>query len=109
MEMLIIALLKFPIACLAIWRIASLITGEEGPWGIFRRIRAYVTLSSPSLGEGIHCLWCISLWISPFLAFWITTDIPTWVIATFALSAGSIMIDAFVTYLYGNELTDGES
>jgi hypothetical protein len=109
MEMLLIAILKFPLACLAVWRICSLISGEDGPWGIFQRIRSIVTLKSPSLGEGIHCLWCVSLWISPFVAFWVSTDIPTWVITTFALSAGSILIDAVAGYLFAKrkKIEDG--
>lgn len=103
MEIFLVTLFKFILACLATWRICSLISGEEGPWNIFRRIRAYVTLKSPSLGEGAHCLWCVSLWISPFVAFWISTDIPAWVVSTFALSGGAILVDAIVSYLYGDK------
>jgi hypothetical protein len=111
MELLLIAFLKFPIAMLANWRLSSLLVHEEGPWSIFRRIRAFIAQKAlvdeksatwATFSEGIHCVWCVSLWFSPFVAVWAAWDVPSWVILTFALSGGSILVETVLDYLSKN-------
>lgn len=80
-------LIRVVIVGLAAWRLAHLFVGEEGPWGIFRRLRllagAEIDLAlepaDPLVarinvpGEGflaqlLSCVWCLSVWTS--LLFW---------------------------------------
>lgn len=50
---------------LGIYRIAYMITGEEGPFSIFSWLRGRVSQET-WFGRGLHCPLCVSWW----LAFW---------------------------------------
>ena len=60
---------------LAAWRLASLISNEDGPWQIFKRIRQraelwckqYKFCSDFGLYELFSCEWCNSVWIGAAL------------------------------------------
>src|SRR5215217_9596835 len=60
---------------LAAWRLASLIANEEGPWQIFKRLRAlaerwcnnYKFCREFNLHEMVTCEWCNSIWIGIIL------------------------------------------
>jgi len=60
---------------LAAWRLASLIANEEGPWMIFKRLRAlaerwcnnYKFCREFNLHEMVTCEWCNSIWIGIIL------------------------------------------
>src|SRR5262245_16512306 len=56
---------------LAAWRLASLISNEDGPWQMFKRLRQlaeywcnkYKFCSELGLHELVTCEWCNSVWI----------------------------------------------
>ena len=56
---------------LAAWRLASLVANEDGPWMVFKRIRAraeqwcktYRFCRELGLYELFSCEWCNSIWI----------------------------------------------
>jgi len=59
----------FILGCLATFRLALLLTREDGPAWIFRKLRNLPSKKS-SAHEGIRCLWCASVWMSaPVTAF----------------------------------------
>jgi hypothetical protein len=58
---------------LAVWRLSSLFSYEEGPFGIFDKIRVlvgvkYDDMSNPYgenvISKGILCNWCNSVWFA---------------------------------------------
>ena len=72
---------EFIIYALATWRIASLLATEEGPLGIFSKLRqelgvyyeenargVLVPYANNVIGKGIICIWCSSLWFGLLFA-----------------------------------------
>lgn len=94
----------------AVFRIASMLVYEEGPWDIFCRLRhrlgvRYDERSQPFglnvVGKALCCLWCTSVWVgmagvlSVMFAPWLTMTLSL----PFALSALAILLSKAV----GNE------
>lgn len=88
---------------LAGWRLAALLSYEEGPWGISARLRRWlgadseIDLSVPAadiaepgfLGKLLSCVWCLS----PYAAviFWGLWEVH-WYIPGVAAAAGIVVI-----------------
>ena len=53
------------------FRLSLLISKEDGPAYLFRRIRNLPT--APSAKEGLHCAWCMSIWTGALVAtyYWL--------------------------------------
>jgi hypothetical protein len=50
---------------LAVWRLTHLLSNEDGPWGVFERLR--LAAGRGFWGELLHCFYCLSVWVSlPF-------------------------------------------
>jgi hypothetical protein len=47
----------------AVFRTATMITQEEGPFEVFTTLRGRVGQST-WVGRGFHCLLCVSFWLS---------------------------------------------
>ena len=81
----------FIVATLATWRIASLLTREDGPYGLFSRLRG--SGSEPGPRGALHCLYCTSIWVAApltgFVAPWSARSIVIWL----ALSGGACLLD----------------
>ena len=82
---------EFVVGTLATWRIASLLTREEGPFALFSRLRGpYV---ERGLRHALHCFYCASVWaaapITGFVAPWSVRSIVIWL----ALSGGACLLD----------------
>jgi hypothetical protein len=81
----------FFVVVLAVWRLTHLLWGEDGPWGIFVRIRR---LAGTSLfGRLLDCFYCLSLWVAAPLAV-VLAD--TWTergLIWFSLSGGAILLE----------------
>jgi hypothetical protein len=82
---------EFVIGTLATWRIASLFTREEGPYGLFSRLRGSGV--DPGPRRAFHCLYCTSVWVAApiagFVAPWSWRSIVIWL----ALSGGACLLD----------------
>lgn len=78
---------------LATWRIASLFTGEEGPFSIFANLREVVTW-----GGVLDCLWCFSVWVGIVLAvaYYFYPVVTYWLCLPLALSGAAIIADRWV-------------
>ena len=90
---------------LAVFRLALLISKEDGPGWIFRRLRNAPPKDS-SVREGIRCEWCVSIWMAVFVMMvrWIADslgkgavhDLLIFFLWTMAISAiGVILNQAF--------------
>lgn len=101
------AMIEIATLALATWRLTSLLVYEDGPGKVFDRLRAWAGITydeqnnataTTSLGEGLKCFWCTSVWCGTFWALlYLTTD-TTWLALPFALSAAAILIDKLVEY-----------
>jgi hypothetical protein len=92
------------ILSLATFRIASLLVNEEGPFGIFVRLRGAVGVTlnqyhqeeaTTIWGELFTCIWCMSVWAGCgwTLVYFIFPTIAIWLALPFALSAAAIFIN----------------
>jgi hypothetical protein len=61
---------------LAVFRLTSLLHGEEGPYGLFEKIRAFVSSKAFDNPDNKHyetlegifsCFWCCSVWAAIIL------------------------------------------
>lgn len=78
---------------LVTYRISLLISKEDGPAYVFRRLRKQT--SSVSLRDGLSCEWCMSIWAGALVAtyYWWIAIIPgrEWPLYWLALSALGII------------------
>ena len=78
---------------LVTYRIALLISKEDGPAYIFRRLRKMPR--STSIQEGLSCEWCVSIWAGALVAtyYWWIGIIPgvEWPLYWLAVSALGII------------------
>ena len=79
---------------LAAYRLSLLISKEDGPAYIFRKIRKLPQRDS-SMNKGLSCAWCTSIWTSAFVAlyFWYIGVFPgnEWPMYWLAISAIAII------------------
>lgn len=103
------AIQVFLYLALAAWRLASLVANEDGPWQMFKRIRAraelwckkYKFCSDFGLYELFSCEWCNSVWIGAgltLLYLWIGNTI-LYIALPLALSTVVIIIKYVVQLL----------
>jgi hypothetical protein len=94
---------------LAAWRLASLVANEDGPWMMFKRLRAraeqwckrYKFCSELGLYELVSCEWCNSIWIGAgltLLYLWLGESI-LYIAIPLALSTVAIVIKYVVQTL----------
>ncbi len=98
------------IASAGIWRLASLLANESGPYHVFAFVRETVLrLEATNRGvglwmrdfhlhEGLCCEWCCSIWLSiPFtVVWWLVGDRVLIILLPFTLSALAIVFKYLV-------------
>lgn len=89
-------LLWFMLGSFASHRIALMVTKEDGPAWVFRKIRNLPDKKS-SAHAGMRCIWCGSVWsagLMSYLSHW-TIDLQwsEWIIFWLAMSSGAIAIN----------------
>jgi len=82
---------KFALSALVVYRVAFLIAREDGPWGMFRRLRA--AMKGSAAGGVFSCLNCLSVWIALPLAAFVGTSWLERVVAWWALSGAAVLAD----------------
>lgn len=97
---------------LAVWRLASLLSAERGPYAMFERIREWCGVrytvvegvetadSDKEIGKLILCPWCSSVWlgaIASILYLW-KGQVVVWVALPLALSALAIIVNEIVNH-----------
>lgn len=82
--------IRFAVAALATWRIASALYYEYGPWDVFARLRNWAGLNSPFWDKQLACFWCCTVWaallVLPFYLWWI------WPLVPVALSGAAVLL-----------------
>lgn len=77
---------EFLVLALATWRLAYMISVEDGPYHVFERIRGKYPL-----GGLTTCIYCLSVWIAPLLyVMWITYFQP--VVTIIGISGAAMML-----------------
>lgn len=89
--------LRFIILGLACFRLALMVTKEDGPAWIFRRLRSLVKRKAPqetALKKGISCPWCVSMWMGVLLSLgeFFLHDSAVYVVIVVALALSGIAI-----------------
>ena len=83
--------MRFTLSALAVYRIAFLVAREDGPWGLFRRLR--VAAKDSMAGRLVACVNCLSVWISLPLACFVGSSWVEAVVAWWALSGAVVLMD----------------
>ena len=84
-------MLEFILLSLAAWRITALFVYDDGPWGIFVRLR-------DAIGGPLTCFWCTSVWVSLVVSLFfpaITLSWREWFIGWWAIAGLTVLIDEF--------------
>lgn len=104
-------MLDFCLACLAAWRLASLLVKEDGPWAAFARLRYKAGLrtvvrkdeqgrlqparvAQGTLAEGLTCIWCVSVWTGALVVLLgrLPCAVGRVLVRVLAASAGAILV-----------------
>lgn len=83
--------LRFVAGILATWRVAHLITAEDGPWNLVARLRRRA--GAGFFGDLMDCFYCTSIWVAVPFAYWVGAEWTSRVVAWLALSGGAILIE----------------
>lgn len=76
---------------LTVWRITHLLNAEDGPWDVIVRLRKRA--GNGFLGELLDCFYCLSLWISAPLAYFLGEGWKDRLLLWPAMSAGAILLE----------------
>lgn len=83
---------------LATFRVALMFSKEQGPCGVFNKVRLCLEDRAACLTTGVHCLWCWSIWIGAFFAayYWLVGH-ADYFILMLAFSAVSVILNQAFT------------
>lgn len=76
---------------LTVWRITHLLNAEDGPWHLVVRLRRRA--GNGLWGELLDCFYCLSLWISAPLAYFLGEGWKEGLLLWPAMSAGAILLE----------------
>jgi len=83
--------LRFLLSALAVYRVSFLVAREDGPWGMFRRMRA--SAAATAAGRLVGCVNCLTVWMSVPLALFVGTSWIERLIGWWALSGAAVLMD----------------
>ena len=91
--------LNFILYSLAVWRLSSLFANEDGPFYIFKKLRAICEQLSENnffcklfgLYQGLQCEWCNSIWFA-FPIAWLLFDVSLFNSFIIPLAASTVVI-----------------
>lgn len=81
----------FLVGVLAVWRVTHLLHVEDGPWSAFARLRAAASVGF--WGGLLGCFYCLSLWTSVPVAWWLARGPWDGVVVWLGLSGGAILLE----------------
>lgn len=81
----------FILAVLAVWRVAHLLTAEDGPFDLFARIRETVGIGF--WGKLLDCFDCVSLWVAVPIALQLGKSMQEKLLLWLACSGGAIILE----------------
>ncbi|SAK89669.1 hypothetical protein AWB75_06205 [Caballeronia catudaia] len=82
--------LRFLMAVLATWRLASLCARHDGPARVLARLRR---IARPGREDGVACAKCLGVWIAMPFAWFVCGDIAGWIVAWLALAGATALIE----------------
>ena len=82
---------RFVLAVLAVWRVAYLLSSEDGPGAIVARLRA--ALGASWAGQAMDCFTCMSLWVAAPLVFLVGGDATQLFVTWLALSGAALALE----------------
>jgi hypothetical protein len=82
---------KLVLAVLATWRVAHLLSSEDGPADLLFRLRE--KLGSTIVGQLMDCFYCLSLWVAVPLSFMFTHQLADGLLTWLALSGGACLLE----------------
>jgi hypothetical protein len=85
------AWLRFSLAALATWRLTHLLANEDGPWNLISRLRNRA--GNGLWGGLLDCFYCLSLWISAGVTFFLGPPLRDWILVWLALSGAACLLD----------------
>jgi hypothetical protein len=83
--------LRLVLAVLATWRVAHLLTAEDGPFGAVAALRSRLGLSFA--GGMMDCFGCMSLWVALPFAFYVAERPPDLLMAWLGLSGAAFLLE----------------
>lgn len=75
---------------LAVYRLATDLAIEDGPWSVFSRWRAHAVRlfgADSWIARGVHCPVCLSLWLTPVLL--IVQPMVPWLVVWLAIAGAA--------------------
>ena len=76
------------ICALATYRVTRLVTIEDGPFALMRRLRGVADPDQKTwIGRGLACPWCVSFWIAPLALLAVRYDAGALLVGGLAVSA----------------------
>ncbi len=89
--------LELIIYALATFRLALMFSKERGPCNIFNWVRERLCIRAKCLTQGVHCLWCWSVWIGAFLSLYYWLRGPEIIVTALALSGTAVILNQAFT------------
>lgn len=85
--------LELLLATLATYRVARVVSQEDGPADAFSRLRAAVGQST-WIGRGLHCIFCVSFWLSFIAAAMIVSPLlwREYILASLGIAGGAVVV-----------------
>lgn len=93
------------LAMLATWRITNMLQDENGPYGVFARLQAWVARKPDTPGsfsDGFFCFYCLSLYVALPFALLLSFN-KYFILYWAAVSTGAIIIHHFLETLKSSE------
>jgi len=83
------------LAILATYRIAEMLTSEEGPVGVFALMRERIDPTQASwVGRGINCPLCVGFWIAAIMALLLApATLQAWLLSWWGIAGGAMILD----------------
>lgn len=82
---------RFVLAVLAVWRITHLLSREDGPWHLLRRIRK--NLEQGILERLVSCFYCLSVWVSLPFALFVGGSLLEMLVGWWAISGAAVLLE----------------
>jgi hypothetical protein len=79
------------VSVLATWRVAHLVSREDGPFDVIVKLR--VRAGSGFAGRLMDCPYCLSLWIAMPFALILSGSVLLWIAAWLAISGGASLLE----------------
>lgn len=83
--------LRLILVVFATWRVAHLLSAEDGPFDLIIKLRT--RLGDSVFGRALDCFYCVSVWIAAPFALFVTQDLLTWFFVWFACSGAACLLE----------------